>query len=79
MKKWFTLHVKSRKSLLLMMVSLFFTTLSFAQVRISGSISNAKSNAIVEFATVQIKNATIGSTTDNAGNYSFNANVKIAS
>ncbi len=76
MKKWFTLHVKSRKSLLLMMVSLFFTTLSFAQVRISGSISNAKSNAIVEFATVQIKNATIGTTTDNAGNYSFNANVK---
>jgi hypothetical protein len=76
MKKWITLHVKSRKYLLLMMVSLLVTSLSFAQVRISGNITNAKSNAIVEFVTVQIKNSTFGTTTDNAGNYFLNTNVK---
>ena len=76
MKKWFTLHVKSRKSLLLMTVSLLVTSFSFAQIRISGNVTNAKSNAIVEFVTVQIKNSTLGTSTDNAGNYYLNANLK---
>ena len=70
------LELPGRWATLLMVLSVnLITAGAFAQVRISGKVTG-KGGAAIETASVFVKGTTSGIATDNAGLYSFTANLK---
>jgi len=61
------------KLLLSLFAALFFSASLFAQVTVSGKITDEK-NAPVPFATVYVKNTTIGTSANSEGEYTLNVN-----
>lgn len=59
----------------LLLLFQLFSLLVFAQVRISGKVTNADDKGIPDIS-VTIRNTTLGTTTDVEGNYSLQANLK---
>src|ERR1700749_1326648 len=58
------------KLLLSLFIALFFGAASFAQVTVSGKITDEK-NAPVPFATIYVKNTTIGTSANSEGEYTL--------
>lgn len=59
----------------LLLLFQLFSLFVFAQVRISGKVTNADDKSIPDIS-VTIRNTTLGTTTDVEGNYSLQANLK---
>lgn len=56
---------------LVFLLFLFVSTVSQAQIRISGKVTDAKTGEALPFVSVYIKNASIGTTTDLNGTYNI--------
>lgn len=63
------------KLISLLLLFQFFTCLLFAQVRLAGKVTGADNKGVPDIS-VQVRNTTMGTTTNAEGNYSFEINLK---
>ncbi|MGN6401071.1 MAG: SusC/RagA family TonB-linked outer membrane protein [Flavisolibacter sp.] len=63
------------KGISLLLIFQFFSLLIFAQVHVSGKVTNNEGKALPGIS-VTVRNTTLGTTTDADGNYSLQANLK---
>ncbi len=75
MRENFTARKRRYKHVCLLLLLQFFSLLLFAQVRISGKVTDVESKGIPDIS-VTVRNTTLGTTTDAEGNYSLQTNLK---
>ena len=75
MRKNFTTRERRYKYVCLLLLLQFFSLLLFAQVRISGKVTDVEGKGIPDIS-VTVRNTTLGTTTDAEGNYSLQTNLK---
>ena len=68
-------HLGKYKGISLLLIFQFFSLLIFAQVHISGKVTNNENKGLPGIS-VTVRNTTLGTTTDAEGNYSLQANLK---